>query len=127
MSQCFQALYKKLFHVKLITISDEAEISETCWNKYLNKTIRCIVFFVHKIYLQLSLYTGVPAKIPPPPIPGYCLDYRSGDYPRLYSRSSQSILHMPRLYPIKFKVGYGLGERGILWEISYITYNQLSI
>ena len=40
--------------MKLITIPDEAEISETCWNKYLSKTIRCIVFFVHKMYLSSS-------------------------------------------------------------------------
>ena len=64
-------------------------------------------------------------------IPGYNLEYTLGYslgvprlYPGVYSGSSQSIPHKPRLYPMRFRVGYSLGDRGILWEIIY-DYNQL--
>ena len=78
---------------------------------------------------------------PPPPnelylgifwtIPGYYLKYTLGYslgaprlYLRVYSGSSQSIPHKPRLYPIRYRVGYSLGYRSILWEILYmITIN----
>ena len=57
----------------------------------------------------------------------YTLGYRLGAprlYPRVYSGGSQSIPHMLRLYPIRFRVGYSLGNRGILWGILYmITIN----
>ena len=91
---------------------------------------------------------GVPAQNTPPPptelypgifwvMPGYKLEYTLWCslgaprlYPRVYSGSSQSILHKPRLYPIKFRVGYSLGDRGILCEIVYmvtINYQKLKI
>ena len=50
-------------------------------------------------------------------MPGYNLEYTMGYslgapglYPRVYSGSHQSILHMLRLYPISFRVGYCLGD-----------------
>ena len=105
-------------------------------------TTRLNVSKVKKHNHILLLHTGVTAQINPPPpteiypgifwtIPGYNLEYTLGYsmgaprlYPGAYSRSFQSIPHIPRLYPIRFRVGYSLGDRGIFWEILYmITIN----
>ena len=89
----------------------------------------------------MSCVTAQITSPPPPPtevypgifwtIPGYNLEYTLGYnleaprlYHRVYSGSSESIPHMPRLYPIRFEVGYSLRDRGVLWKIPYmITIN----
>ena len=93
-------------------------------------------------YLLFQQYRCNRPDYPPPPptvlhpgifwtIPGYSPEYILGYslgtprlYPRVYSWNSESIPHMPRLYPRKFRVGYSLGDRGIFWDIFYmITIN----
>ena len=80
---------------------------------------------------------GVTAQINPPDwtIPGYSLDYTLGIVWELPDYTPGYTLGAHRVYPTSpdytppdgFRVGYSVGDRGMLWDISYMTYNQLSI